>query len=303
MVWAIVRPNVKMVFLDRSLFVGYGKGICMDEKNSAGKSRRTAWHPMLVFVMEQFAPADREILSEFSLNRLPQRVDIVVIEQKNVPAEPPRKLRSIFDHLRKHTLIEYKGVTDDLEPNDVYVLLAYAFQYMTLGNISDPDEMCLMFVAERIPASFVKRIQRFRGSFCPIGNGLWQGELAGLPLHGVELEDAYKSGPSERSLYLFTRAFLKDQRALVRKNELDAEEILMYQLLVEHVQQLCKDPQTMHLKDFDVAKLSLEEVYDIVLARTSVERRLKGLTPEERVSGMTPEALEQLAKELREKRS
>jgi len=275
----------------------------MDEKNSTGQGRRTAWHPMLVFVMEQFAPADREILSEFPLNRLPQRVDIVVIEQKDVPAEPPRKLRSIFDYLRKHTLIEYKGVTDDLEPNDVYVLLAYAFQYMTLGNISDPDEMCLMFVAERIPATFVARIERFQGSFRPIGNGLWRGKLAGLPLHGVELQTAYKAGPSERSLYLFTRAFLKDQLALVRKNELDIEEILVYQLLVEHVQQLYKDPQTMHLKDFDVAKLSLEEVYDIVLARASVERRLKGLTPEQRVAGMSPEELEQLARRLREKQS
>lgn len=284
----------------------------MDEKNGGGRGRRTAWHPMLVFMMGQFAPADREILSEFSLNRLPQRVDIVVIEQKDVPAEPRRKLRSIFDHLRKHTLIEYKGVTDDLEAIDVYVLLAYAFQYMTLGNISDPNEMCLMFVAERIPPAFVERIERFQGFFVPIGNGLWQGQLAGLPLHGVELKDAYKASPSERSLYVFTRAFLKDQRALVLLNKLDKEELLVYQLLVEHVQQLGKDPQTMHLKDFDLAQKSLEDVYDIVLARTSVEQRLKGLTPEEvlatytpeqRVAGLTADELEHLAKQLREKKS
>lgn len=284
----------------------------MDEKNGGGRGRRTAWHPMLVFMMEQFAPADREILSEFSLNRLPQRVDIVVIEQKDVPAEPRRKLRSIFDHLRKHTLIEYKGVTDDLEAIDVYVLLAYAFQYMTLGNISDPNEMCLMFVAERIPAAFVERIERFQGFFVPIGNGLWQGQLAGLPLHGVELKDAYKAGPSERSLYVFTRAFLKDQRALVLKNKLDAEEILVYQLLVEHVQQLYKDPQTMHLKDFDLAKLTLEDAYRIVASRASIKDRLHGLTPEEvlatytpeqRVAGLTADELEHLAKQLREKKS
>jgi hypothetical protein len=302
----------------------------MDEKNSTEQRRRTAWHPMLVFVMERFAPADREILSEFPLNRLPQRVDIVVIEQKDVPAEPPRKLRSIFDYLRRHTLIEYKGVTDDLEANDVYVLLAYAFQYMLLGNISDPEEMQLMFVAERIPAAFVERIERLGGWLRPIGNGLWQGKLAGLSLHCVALEDAYKAGPSERSLYVFTRAFLKDQRKFVRNNELDKEELVVYRSLIEHVQQLRKDPRTMDLKDIDLATVTLEEIYGMFAAGATVKQRLEGLTPEQviahltpeqlvahltpeqrvahltpeqRVAGLTPEELEQLAKQLREKQS
>src|SRR5690606_29157960 len=112
----------------------------------------------------RFAPADRKVIGEFSLNRLPQRVDIVLIEQEDVPALPARKLRSIFDHLRKHTLIEYKGVTDDLEPNDVFVMLTYACQYMLLQNVPDLGEMCLMFIADRMPKPFVERIERMRGT-------------------------------------------------------------------------------------------------------------------------------------------
>lgn len=48
------------------------------------------------------------------------------------------------------------------------------------------------------------------GVFVAVDNGLYNGHLSGLPLHGVELREAYKSGPSERLLFAFTRAFLDD---------------------------------------------------------------------------------------------
>jgi hypothetical protein len=160
----------------------------MDEKNDVGPRFKTAWHPMMVFTMEQFAPADRKILCEFPLNRLPQRVDIVIIEQQDVPAKPPHKLLSIFSHLEKHNLIEYKGVTDDLEAVDLLSLLAYAAQYMAMHGILDPSEMGLMVVAESIPSVFVKQVERMEGKFSAVGNGLWQGKLSGLALRGVELQ-------------------------------------------------------------------------------------------------------------------
>jgi hypothetical protein len=280
----------------------------MDEKNPPERGHTTAWHPLIVFTIERFAPADRKVFCEFYLNRLPQRVDIVVVEQEDVPAKPARKLRSIFDHLRKHTLIEYKGVTDDLEPSDVFILLGYACQYMTMHDVSDLDEMCLMFVADRIPKSFVERIERMRGTFAPVENGLWRGNVAGLALHGVELRKAYKSGPSERLLYMFTKAFLNDPRALVRLNELDAEDFLMYRLLHQHVQQFQKDPKTMDLKDLDVAKQSLAAAYKELLANATIEERLEGLTPEQMLGRLTPEqivaalppeALELIARKLK----
>lgn len=83
----------------------------MDEKNNAPAGYRTAWHPLLVFVLVHFAPANRKLIEEHPLNRLPQRVDIVVIEMDDVPAEPVTKFHCIFDYTRRHTLVEYKGVT------------------------------------------------------------------------------------------------------------------------------------------------------------------------------------------------
>jgi hypothetical protein len=223
------------------------------------------------------------------LNHLPQRVDIVIIVMTDVPAEPVIKFHCIFDHLRKYTLIEYKGVTDDLEPADVLVLLGYACQYAVMNGISDLSEMCLMFVAERMPPAFVEQIYQLGGTFAPIGNGLWQGQLAGFTLHGVELRDASQAGSSEQLLHLFTRAFVKEPRADRFSGRLEQKELDMYDRLCQHIQQLRKDPATMHIKDLDTAENSVAGALQRLIARVPVEARLEGLTPEERIAGLRPE--------------
>jgi hypothetical protein len=263
----------------------------MAEKNDGVLRFRTAWHPMMVFTMEQVAPADRKILYEFSLNRLPQRVDIVIIEQKDVPAKPPHKLLSIFGHLQKHNLIEYKGTTDDLEAADLLTLLAYAAQYMVMHGMLDPAEICLMVLADSIPGSFVKQVERMEGSFAAVGSGLWRGRLCGFTLHGVELREACKHGPSERLLYLFTREFLKDPRALFRWNELDEEDIRVYRLLCRHVQQFRSNPMTIDSKDLDVVTERLEKPYMKLLDDLTPEQRLAGLKPEQILAGLKPEQI------------
>jgi hypothetical protein len=100
----------------------------------------TAWHPMLVALLEFYLPAGWQLLPEFLLTRLPQRVDIVVVRRVQETAGKPRKIHSILDHLHLHTLIEHKGPTDDLEPGDALTLLGYAAQYMRMVKVSDPAE-------------------------------------------------------------------------------------------------------------------------------------------------------------------
>ncbi len=165
----------------------------------------TAWHPMLVALLELYLPEGFQLLPEFLLSRLPQRVDIVVIRRVHEAAGRARKIHSILDHLRAHTLIEHKGPTDDLEPGDALTLLGYAAQYMRMAKVGDPSELCLMVVCDRIPSGFVAQVERMRGSLSRMGSGLWHGEVAGLLLHGVETREACRGGITERLLYAFSR--------------------------------------------------------------------------------------------------
>jgi hypothetical protein len=181
----------------------------------------TAWHPMLIALLEFYLPSGWKLLPELLLSRLPQRVDIVVLRRTDMSAAAPRKLHSVFDYLRPHTLIEHKGPTDDLEPGDALTLLGYACQYMRLTKISDPEQLCLMVLCDRIPPGFVEQVKRMDGTLSPTGGGLWQGRVAGLAIHGVEIREAYRAGATEHLLYTFSRAYLTKPDGLL---PLDGEE-------------------------------------------------------------------------------
>jgi len=252
----------------------------------------TAWHPMLVALLEFYLPEGWQLLAEHLLSRLPQRVDIVVLRLVDATAGPARKLHSVFDHLRPHTLIEHKGPTDDLEPGDALTLLGYAGQYMRLARVGDPGEVCLMVICDHIPNGFVRQVERMDGTFQPVGAGLWRGKMAGLLLRGIETRVACRTDPSEHLLYTFSRAYLTEPTALL---PLDEEETRVYTLLYQQVEQFRRQRGAMAMRDVDAAKKSYEDVLleaalqlppARLLARLAPEQRLAGLAPEQRLAGL-----------------
>lgn len=267
----------------------------MTQPESSEIESVTAWHPMLVALLEFYLPGGWKLLPELLLSRLPQRVDIVVLRLTEAVAGPPRKLHSVFDHLRPYTLIEHKGPTDDLEPWDALTLLAYAGQYMRLAKVSDPDEVCLMVLCDRIPFGFVEQVKRMGGTFAALGAGLWRGQMAGMLLRGIETREAYRASPSEHLLYTFSRAYLTDPEGLL---PLDAEEARVYTLLYQQVEQFRKKRGSMAIRDIEAAQKSYEEVLAEIVEQLSPELRVRGLapdqiakvlTPEQRLAGLPPE--------------
>ncbi|WP_437624605.1 hypothetical protein [Sorangium sp. So ce1151] len=248
----------------------------------------TAWHPMLVALLEFYLPSGWRLSPELLLNRMPLRVDIVVLRLVDQPAGDARKLHSIFGHLRQHTLIEHKGPTDDLTPEDVLTLLAYGTLYMRHNKLVDPDELCLMVIADRIPASFARQVEHHHGTFAPLGGGLWRGELCGLSLHGVETREACRQSPTEHLLYVFSRAYLKGAGQIL---PLDPEEARVYNVLYQQVEQFRRQRGTMAMKDYELARQSYEEVLEQMLAQLPPEKLLARLTPEQRLAGLTPEEI------------
>jgi hypothetical protein len=260
----------------------------------------TVWHPMLVAVLEHCLPAGWQLIPELLLSRLPQRVDIVILELVGTAPGPPRKLRGIFDFLRPHTLIEHKGPTDDLTGEDALVLLGYGAQYMRLKKLKDPAELCLMVVCDRIGSAFVEQVERLGGCFTKVGKGLWRGELAGAVLHGVEAGEASKRSLTERLLYIFSRAFLTDPSGGL---PLDEETRRVYALLQNQVEQFRKIRGAMAMKDYELAKMSLAELLQPTLERMAEEepeklgklltpdRLARALTPEQIAGALTPEQI------------
>jgi hypothetical protein len=169
---------------------------------------------------------------------------------------------------------------------------------------------------------FVEQVERLGGCFTKVAKGLWQGELAGAVLHGVETGEASQRSPTERLLYTFSRAFLADPSGGL---PLDEETRKVYTLLQSQVEQFRRIRGAEAMKDYELAKISLKELLwpaverlareepgklarilppeELAKALTpeelakalTPEQRVAGLTPEQRVAGLTPE---QLAKTL-----
>jgi hypothetical protein len=81
----------------------------------------------------------------------------------------------------------------------------------------------------------------------------------------------------------------------------------VYSLLQNQVEQFRKIRGATAMKDYELAKMSLDELLDPIMerrAREEPEKVAKMLTPEQRVAGLTPEqladALEALPAEVRE---
>jgi hypothetical protein len=163
---------------------------------------------------------------------------------------------------------------------------------MRLAKILDPAELCLMVICDRIPASFVKQVERHDGRLTPLppgelpgeGEGLWRGQIAGFRLHGVETRHACRGAPTERLLYAFSRSYLTIPEGIL---PLDPEEARVYDALYQQVEQFRRKRGVMAMKDYEMAQQSYEEVLDQLVERLPPEKRVRGLTPEERMAGLS----------------
>jgi hypothetical protein len=158
-----------------------------------------------------------------------------------------------------------------------------------------------MVIADRIPPSFVDQVARLQGCLTHVGEGLWRGELAGAVLHGVEAGPASQRSPTERLLYAFSRAFLSDPRAGLPQDE---ESRKMYALLQNQVEQFRKIRGETAMKDYELAKMSLEELLQPTIERMAEEepqKLAKILTPEQLtkiLEALPPEVREQIKQRL-----
>jgi hypothetical protein len=241
---------------------------------------------MLVALLETYLPAGYQLIAEFLLARQSQRVDIVVIRKVDVLQGPVKKLHSIFDYLRAHTLIEHKGPTDDLAAEDLLTLLGYAFQYMRIAKVTDPAELCLMVICDRIPPAFIRQVEKCSGELVEQADGLWQGKIGRFVLHGVETRDVYRQNRSERLLYAFSRAYLSHAAALL---PMDPEEQEVYTWLHQQVEQFRRERGVMALKDFEALDKSFQQIVEEYMQKLPLEQRLRGLPHDQIASVLSPE--------------
>jgi hypothetical protein len=67
------------------------------------------------------------------------------------------------------------------------------------------------------------------------------------------------------------------------------EEVRVYTLLYQQVEQFRKKRGSMAIRDIEAAQQSYEEVLAEIVEQLPPELRIRGLTPEQRLAGLPPE--------------
>ncbi len=250
----------------------------------------TAWHPVLVALLERVLPGGwYQCLSEFQLTREPLRIDVVVVRRSRRGKPPaPRLLASVVGDLADHTLVHFKGPTDELERDDARMLLAYALQYLVVADLEDPAPIALRVVASRVTPRFLQALRALGCELVTTAAGTHEGRLGVFPLRVIETVPV-NGRAGEHLLYTVTPGMLADPDGIPA---LSGEESEVFYALQEHVEQL-RHPlpglKRRNMKDADKVAESFEKAMASILARMPPEQRLAGLAPEQRLAGLAPE--------------
>jgi hypothetical protein len=248
----------------------------------------TAWHPVLVVLLEHVLPGGfYQCLSEFQLSREPLRIDVVVV-QRGRPGTPPapRLLASVVGDLADHTLIHFKGPTDELERGDARMLLAYALQYLVVAEIEDPAPVALRVVAPHLTPRFAQALRALGCELKMTEAGTHEGRLGVFPLRVIETVSV-NARAGEHLLYTVTPGMLADPGGIPA---LSLEESDVFWALREHVEQLrhpLPGQRKRHMKDEDKVVESFEQGMKRLIARLSPEEVLSAYAPEQRLAGLT----------------
>jgi hypothetical protein len=259
----------------------------------------TAWHPVLVALLEHVLPGGfYQCISEFQLSREPLRIDVVIVRRSGPGTPPaPHLLASIVGDLADHTIIHFKGPTDELERDDARMLFAYALQYLVVAELEDPALVALRVVASRLTPRFVEALKSLGCALTTAAAGVHEGRLGVFPLRVIETVPV-NARAGEHLLYTVTPGMVADPGGVPA---LSGEESEVFYALQEHVEQLrhpLPGQRKRRMKDEDLVVESFGKAMRAVLARLppeevlgayAPEQRLAGLAPEQRLAGLAPE--------------
>ncbi|MFO0608892.1 MAG: hypothetical protein U0324_37345 [Polyangiales bacterium] len=248
---------------------------------------RTAWHPVLVILLELLLPGDLwRVAAEYVLTREPRRIDAVIVRRVADAASRwhPDYLRSVLDDLLPHNVVHFKGATDALERSDALQLLSYAFQYMALEGVERPHDLSLRVVAPTLTPRFRAQVEALGGALAETPErGVHTGALQGFALRVVETTVAWPA-EGEHLLYAMTLECVTDPGRILTFD--DRERELFYHLL-QRINRLVNDPRwKVIMKDATLVKASASQALRELLASLSPEDRLAGLPPEARLAGL-----------------
>ena len=135
----------------------------MNRKESISESTKIQWHPGFYAATEielRSNKNDLHFIREYNLSKKPLQIDMLIIEKlKNVQIQ--NEIGKLF---RKYNVIEYKSPDDEMNIDDFFKTVGYAYLYKGLGekvNQIPLEELTASLFRERKPRVLMKELTKY----------------------------------------------------------------------------------------------------------------------------------------------
>ena len=256
-----------------------------------GKTR-TMWHPLLVRMLRFALESAFRVDEEVSVGKLPLRVDILLVRKEGGQISEARRqeLSALLSLLNRFTLIEFKGPTDAMKRGDFAQLVGCSFLWHSQENEIIPcEEVSLVVLLPSVNGPLRKDLQALGCEVSQHEPGVLR--VAGLPFVCWLVETDVMAEFGHPILSLVSRAFLNDRESIIKKLASGGQGPLVH-YMVQQITQFGKeeDVAMQQALSENLAGLA-DELFTKMLEEAPVERRLRGLSPEELARALSPEEL------------
>jgi len=273
-----------------------------DGGEQPGKTR-TWRHPLLARLLDFSLSSAFTVVDEVLVGKMPLRVDILLLrrEDGHLTDSARRDLSALVPLLNRFTLIEFKGPTDVLERGDFARLTGCA--YLWHGQQSEPipsNQVTLIVLAPTISGPLEEELRLLSCEASPHDVGIFS--VTGLPFATWLLETDLLAERNQPVLSLVSRVFLNNRGRIIEELKRTGHWALLRYMLqqVQQFHSLGEGFAVQHGLNDNLAEVE-EELLTKVLEAVPAERRLRGLSLEDRLAGLSEEEAARLRELLEQK--
>jgi hypothetical protein len=152
----------------------------------------TQWHPIFDDLLRRALQDYYEVQTNVPVGDLPREADIVLVRRAS-KAKPP--FRTLWKHLTRWNVLEFKGRSEPARVNDVDLLVEVGLgihrrlqEQEPNAKIGRPD-VSFWYLANHLGKRFLRDVIELTGNLEAISPGLWRGYVLDRPLWLVSNRD------------------------------------------------------------------------------------------------------------------
>jgi hypothetical protein len=256
-----------------------------DHAAPSAEPQFTGWHYFLVQALQKLRSDGLDVHGFVKLGSLPLEADVIILHlHKDADLTLfSRYFGFLVPSLRPFLLIEYKGPDDRLTLADFDTVRAYAMLCKRKYGVARDADLSVAMLYSRTEAGFFAGCADHGFPFVEAQPGVWQSCQQALRYYALDLVVLGEQQPEHPINLLSARRHGYRTQGLM--SGLGPFAVLYEEVFLKELKKMSQMqvPGSKELLD------DAERLDELVLSRASVERRLRGIAPEEILGRFSPE--------------